>query len=296
MFDNILNDINLNLYRTFYAVALSKTISEAAEKLNISQSGISKSVKNLEEILNTKLFERTNTGVKLTKDGKELLEYVKVSFNNIIIGHKIIQSNQDLEHGTLTIGAQAHIASFYLLKKIKKFREVYPDINVKIISGSTSYLVEELLQHNIDFIIDSSPLGIKNSSLNIESLSILETCFIANSNEKLTENKTFDQFNYIMPLKRSSMRKALDNQLKELNIKLPVVLEVETTDLIVQSVKQNIGVGYVIKEAVSKELETGELIEIQTNLKLTELSILLIFVKEYASKIAQNFINSCLKK
>ena len=61
--------VNLELYRIFVIVANEGNISKASEILHISQPAISKQIHNLENELNITLFERSNTGVKLTIDG-----------------------------------------------------------------------------------------------------------------------------------------------------------------------------------------------------------------------------------
>ncbi len=61
----------------FEKVAESSSMNKAAEELYISQPNLSKAIRNLEEELNTRLFERTNKGVKLTEDGYKLYKYVK---------------------------------------------------------------------------------------------------------------------------------------------------------------------------------------------------------------------------
>ena len=78
------SDINLNLYKIFYEVALSESISNAAKKLYITQSAVSKAIKKLEEELNTELFYRNSKGVKLTEKGEELIFYVEEAFNNLL--------------------------------------------------------------------------------------------------------------------------------------------------------------------------------------------------------------------
>ena len=62
------SDINFNLYKIFYEVALSESISSASKRLYITQSAVSKSIKKLEEDLSTKLFYRNRNGVKLTEN------------------------------------------------------------------------------------------------------------------------------------------------------------------------------------------------------------------------------------
>jgi len=78
-------NINLNLYKTFYDVALYGNISLAAKKTYTSQPAISKAIKKLEEELNVPLFYRTVSGMELTSYGKELFVYVEKSFNNCLL-------------------------------------------------------------------------------------------------------------------------------------------------------------------------------------------------------------------
>ena len=69
--------IDFELYRIFVIVAEEENITKASEKLNISQPALTKHIKNLENQLSVKLFERKNKGVVLTTDGKELYEKLK---------------------------------------------------------------------------------------------------------------------------------------------------------------------------------------------------------------------------
>ena len=69
--------IDFELYRIFVAVADEENITKASEKLNISQPAITKQIKNLENQLSIKLFERKSKGVALTNDGKKIYEKLK---------------------------------------------------------------------------------------------------------------------------------------------------------------------------------------------------------------------------
>lgn len=293
----MMTDVNLNLYRVFYVLAHSRTFGEASEKLCISQPAVSKHIKNLEETLKIKLFHRDNTGLKLTNDGRELLDYIEKSYNIIVAGQRKIIENKNLDHGNIIIGAPSHIASFYLMKFIKQIRKDYPGIFIRIVSGSTSFLLTELQQHKIDFMIDSSPIEFNFSNLIIEKLVSFDTCFITNNNkmsDELYEN--LENFIYIMPFERSTIRKNLERELKKSNIKLPVVLEVETTELIIDAVKNDIGIGYVIKEAVLNEIKKKDLFIMKTVHKLPAIELNLVYNNEYLTLSSKKFINDYIKK
>lgn len=124
-------------------------------------------------------------------------------------------------------------------------------------------------------------------------LTSFDTCFITTKSNK--ENDIEKQ-KYIMPYERSSIRKNLEKELEKHNVKLNVVLEVETTDLIISSVKSGIRTGYVVKKAVKKELETNELLELQTPYNLPKLELNLICIEDYLTNLASYFIKNHIKK
>ena len=182
----MISDINLNLYRVFYICAGCSSFVEASEKLCVSQPAVSKQIKNLESILETKLFFRENSRLILTSDGKQLYHYIEKSFNYMMAGEKLIKENNNMDYGTIVIGSPAHIASFYLLQFIEKYRKKHPHVFIRIINGSTSELLAGLQNHNIDFVIDSSPIELKNKEMKIEPLLSFDTCLITR-----VENKNF---------------------------------------------------------------------------------------------------------
>ena len=291
----MISDINLNLYRVFYVCAGCKSFVEASEKLFISQPAISKQIKNLEQILGTKLFFRENSGLVLTRDGKQLFHYIEKSFNYMVAGEKIIKENNNMDYGTIVIGSPAHIASFYLLPYIEEYRKKHPHVFIRIINGSTSELLAGLQNHTIDFVIDSSPIKLENQEMKMESLISFDTCIITKIKNKNKKIK-IDELNYVMPYARSSIRKNLERVLKKFDLKLNVILEVETTDLIIKSVKSGIGSGYVVKKAVETELKNNELLELKTDFDLPKLELNLVYIEDYLTNISNYFIKNYIKK
>lgn len=289
----MINDINLNLYRVFYVCSKCNSFVDASKKLCVSQPAISKQIKNLEELLGTKLFYRESNGLILTADGKKLYNYIDKSYNYLLAGEKAIKESNNMDVGTIVIGAPAHIASFYLLEYIEKYRKIHPNVFFRIINGTTAELLKGLEEHRIDFIIDSSPINFVNKDIKVIPLTSFDTCFI-------TANKNIDSDlenqQYIMPYERSSIRKNLEKELAKFNIKLNVVLEVETTDLIISSVKKEIGTGYVVKKAVSEELEKGILLELKTPYELPKLELNLVYIEDYLTNLASYFIKNHIKK
>jgi DNA-binding transcriptional LysR family regulator len=285
-------NISLNLYRIFYITASSKTILEASEKLYISQPAVSKSIKKLEEQLNVNLFYRNKSGIELTPDGKILLEYIDKSYNYLLAGQKMLEDIKVLKKGNLVIGVPSHIACFYALKYIKKIMEVYPEIKIRLISASTTILTNELYNHKIDVIIDSPPIKINDENVVIENIAEFDTIFITdniNKNLNLTiENIENHQF--ILPNTNSEMYKLLNKKLTENGWRIKSKLSVDTTDVIISSVKYGMGIGYVVKEAVIEELKQGTIKELKTPFELPKLKLNLVYMKNSVTSATKEFI------
>ncbi len=289
----MINDINLNLYKVFYICSKCNSFVEASKKLCVSQPAISKQIKNLEDLLGTKLFYRDSNGLVLTNDGKQLYNYIDKSYNYLMAGEKIIRENNNMNIGTIVIGAPAHIASFYLLEYVEEYRKTHPNVFFRIINGTTTELLKGLEDHRIDFVIDSSPINIINKDMKVISLASFDTCFITSKNNKETN---IENHKYIMPYERSSIRKNLEKELAKHDVKLDVVLEVETTDLIISSVKKDIGTGYVVKQSVKRELEENKLIELKTSYDLPKLELNLVYIEDYLTNLANYFIKNHITK
>ena len=243
-----MKDVNLNSLKIFLVVATSNSFLEASNKLYISQPAISKSINKLEEDLGVSLFYRANKGVTLTSDGEILLKYVKDSRKLLLACERMLSSNNSLDSGSIVIGAQSHIVRNYLLEKINNFRSLFPNVMFRIVDLSTLELIEGLEKHELDFVVDASPINTPYNNLRIQPIYKLDTCFIKSKENNKTYNKITDLEDecIVMPISRSSLRKNLFKSLENI-IDIKPQLEYGTEELIIESVKRNMGVGYVVK-------------------------------------------------
>lgn len=287
------SNINFNLYKTFYEVCKHKSISETAKQTYTSQPAISKSIKKLEEELNTKLFYRNKDGVELTEKGKELFFFVEQSYNNLVVAERSMLETNDLNRGKLSVGMPSNVGSFFLFDKIIEFHDKYPNIEISIITGSTSRLLELLKTHQVDFIIDTSPINIDDTNLEIKELKEVDYVFFANKDTKLFDIKKIKSIKdlkdkqLILPIKGTSNRIDLDNLLFSNNIEIDNVLNVHTSEIIVSFVKKDLGIGYVIKDLVENEPDL-EILKLKE--KLPTVMINIVFSKKHLTNVPIKFI------
>lgn len=151
------SSISTEYYKVFYYVGRLGSITAAAEALCISQPAASQAVKQLEKALNTKLFLRTQKGVKLTTEGKLLYPYVERGMENILDGEEMLKRLVDMDMGEVRIGASDMTLQFYLLPYLETFHERYPNIKVMVSNAPTPETIESLYEGKIDFGVVSTP-------------------------------------------------------------------------------------------------------------------------------------------
>lgn len=151
--------MDLDRYRTLLSVIDCGSLSAAAAKLGYTPSGISRMMTTLEEETGFDLLYRTRDGVTPTEACKLLLPSIRELVYN---GENLRQLTAKIKHvdvGTLTIGT-AYSAYYGWLSEItSKFHDKYPGIQIKIVNGYSSKLLEQLENHAVDLCIISERKG-----------------------------------------------------------------------------------------------------------------------------------------
>lgn len=290
----IKNDVNLNLYKVFYDVSKYGSFSKTAEFTYTTQSSISKSIKKLEEELNTKLFYRKPHGIELTEEGKSVLYYVEKAYGNLLTAERIIKETANLERGKLNIGLPSYISSFYFMDKIIDFYKKYPNIEITLINGNRESLLDLLNKHKIDFFIYSSPIieDIKDDDIEVVKLYPIRYTFFCRTDEyekykNIKTIKDIENVPLVLPVPGSNNRRFLDEILLKRDVNINKVINIHTSEGIITGVKNNLGIGYIISDII-KDDDNFKCIDIDT--KLHEEEIALIYNKKFLTKVPIKFI------
>ena len=289
-------NINLELYKVFYYVAKNQSISRAANELMISQPAISKSIKTLEELINTELFIRKRDGVQLTEAGETIYKKVKNALMLINSAEEDILSLTKMTSGVINIGASKTIIQEFLMPLIKKFHEEYPGIKVRIYTQRTSELIKTANNGLVDIIFTNFPYSYPN---NFESIKLLDIhdCFVANNNFDYLKNKvlTLDELSKLPLLlitPGASTRVYIDEFALNNNITLNPEMEFSSYTLVKEFTKGGFGVGLLTREFLKDELKNEELFEIKFEKKLPDKQIGMLFESERKNNIIiSNFID-----
>lgn len=259
--------INLEYYKVFYYVAQLGSITLAAEKLCISQPAVSQAVRQLEQALDSQLFLRTSKGVRLTREGEFIYDYVKTGLDNIWHGENMLNRMKGLETGEVRIGASDMTLQFYLLPYLEKFHELHPGIKVTVSNGPTSETLRFLYEGKIDFGVVSTPFEARPEVISTPVKEI-ENVFVAGDKFRYLEGKKLryedlKELPCIFLEKNTSTRAFMDQFLAERGVELEPEFELSTSDMIVQFAMRNLGIGCVMSGFAKVELERGNLIELK---------------------------------
>lgn len=281
------NNLNLNLYRVFYTVAKTKSFSESSRTLHISQPAISKHIQNLEYELNTLLFYRTNRGIELTPEAKALLVYVEKAYNYLMLGERELQEGKELTKGHVTIGIIPYLSNYYFNNQIKDFMKSHPNITIKMTYKNESNLIELLQQHNIDLLIISGEYK-DEKDLTTKKLLDIEYCFatIKESDKNITSIEELANKPLLLPSKKINSRIILEKIFNKKNIVSNPIMELDTTGMILNYIKEGIGIGYIPKKIAEQE----NLIILPILDELPKDTINLIYSEESLTSSSKEFI------
>jgi DNA-binding transcriptional LysR family regulator len=119
--------------RIFHAVAEAGSFTHAGEKLNLSQSAVSRQVSALEESLRVPLFHRHARGLILTEQGEVLYRTAHEVFGKLAITQALLSESKDRPRGPLKITTTVAFGSTWLAPRMNEFLEIYPEIEVHLI-------------------------------------------------------------------------------------------------------------------------------------------------------------------
>ena len=130
----MIEKVSLNSLKFFYFVATFGSVTLAAEKLFVTQSAVSKQIKNLEENIGIALFQRSNKQLILTQEGKLLLSCCQKIFSQLEIC--LIDLNQkNAEKNQLVLSCEPTIAMKWLIPRLSKFQALNCGFNIVLLTG-----------------------------------------------------------------------------------------------------------------------------------------------------------------
>ncbi|WP_394199424.1 LysR family transcriptional regulator [Litoreibacter albidus] len=147
------NQIELRHLRYFMVLARELHFGRAADTVGISQAPYSQQIKQLEDRMGTKLFERTTRRVSLTEGGVRFLEYCETILDTLDEGVSHARAASSEEGGRLRVGAIRPAANYILPEVLRRFRALYPAVIVDVFGMTTSAQLQRMESAELDLAL-----------------------------------------------------------------------------------------------------------------------------------------------
>ena len=260
-------NISLDSYRVFCAVAKHKSLTKAAEELYITQPSVSMAISKLEKQLGSKLLTRSAKRVSLTREGEVMYSYLKQAMNLIDTAEEKFWEMQLLKSGEVVIGASDTLSANYLLPYLQKYFELYPEIQLKVTNRTTSETIELLKNGTVDFGFVNLPIKKDNSLEVYECMHISDVLIGGRMFKHLAKIgvrlEDLNNYHLIMLEKASNTRNYIDDYAQSHNVTLNPVIELGSSEILVKFAGINLGLTFVVKEFYGNHIDNENLFEIK---------------------------------
>lgn len=261
--------MNLTRLKTFLVLTECLNFSEAAEILYCSQPTVSTQIRTLEEELGCTLFDRIGKKLYLNQQGNDFKIYANQIVNIWASAKENALKANSGEHGLLSFGASNFVGIYLLPILLSTFKKRYPNIKINMQIRSSATLLNLLEKNEVEFLILSDQVKINESIYQRKVFYPDRLVLVAPSEHPLAQATLSDLSQlegYVLLWKpeHSSTRIFLEQLLKNHNVSIENHIEISSLEAIKQSVINSLGIAFISKFAVARELNHGLLAEVFT--------------------------------
>jgi DNA-binding transcriptional LysR family regulator len=294
----------LDQLRILKAIAAEGSFKRAADSLYVSQPAVSLQVQNLERQLDVPLFDRGGRRAQLTEAGHLLLSYGDRILALCQETCRAIEDLQNLQGGTLIIGASQTTGTYLMPKLIGIFRQSYPDVAVQLHVHSTRRTCWSVMNGQVDLAIIGGEVPLElQSALEIEpyaddELALVLPVFHPLAQKDVVQREDLYKLGFIALDAQSTIRKVIDQILVRGNIDprlLKIEMELNSIEAIKNAVQSGLGAAFISVSAIEKELKLGALKRVSVeNVVVKRTLSLILNPNRYRSKASEIFISEIL--
>lgn len=242
-------NISFEHYKIFYYVAKYKSLSKAAQLLINNQPNLTRTIKNLENELDCRLFFRTNKGMILTPEGQMIYAHIKNAVEEVIEAENELNEIKLMKKGLVRISVSEIALRCRLLGAIKEYRRKYPDIRIEISNHLTAQAVESVRDSNADMALVTTPAPDINEFDSIFVCPVTESAicakdFIIEEKEPLSLYQ-LSKYPLVSLSKNTQTYEFYRDIFSANSAEFNPVVETAAEDQIIPMVETGIGIGFV---------------------------------------------------
>lgn len=256
--------ININHLRIFYHVAKNRSYTLAAQELFITQPGVSRQVKTLEDALEISLISMKKRQAFLTDEGKAIFEYAKKLFDCEKEIEAAVADMKAVKRGNLRIGTSKAFTSFMEFL-MGDFNRAHPKIKIQVIEGTSDAIASLLLDNGAEIGIIAK---VKEcAAINFIPFMREEISFVVDSEHHLAGHRfvTLQQLErepFITRAIGSGSRHIVLDLFKQQGIGTNIILETSNTDYAIDQVKQAQVGAFLLGRDIAEHIDRKTLVKI----------------------------------
>jgi len=290
--------MDLDQLHTFLEIVRLKSFSKAAQTCYRTQPAISAQVRQLEQELNTTLFERLGTKIALTTAGRIFADYSEQILDLRRRAQDTINELERVPRGELVIAANEATCIYVLPKVFSEYKKAFPNVQLSVDRSYGVRVVEAVMENLADFGITQLP--VQEKRLQVVKIHSDEIVLLLPGKHPLASKK------YVMPRdlidhplllpKSGTTRSRLNTWLESVESEIQISMELDSTEMIKRFVMAGLGYSFLAASNCREEIAAGKLASVALGPEPMYRRVGLIYRKDKAlSKAALGFIQVILE-
>lgn len=268
-----------NLY-TIKKILETGSFQNAANALNYAQSTITFQVKQLENELGVKLFEKKGMKMELTEGGRQILPFIDQVLD---AAEQLLAcaAPPDAIRGTLKIALPETILTYQLQPVLQRFKQLAPHVNLSIRVMNCFAIRKQMLEGNFDIAIHYD-VGKYPKSMVVKPIETFPLILVGSPalSQEARDFITPHQQKSICHIQNDAdalYLKFFHQYLRRKHISLNTEMELWSIESVKRSVMSNLGVAYMPRFTVEEELAAGDLMELPTDMKKSTFTAIYVY-------------------
>ncbi len=246
-------------------IAEHGSFSKAASVIGIAQPALGRQVKKLEEECGTPLLYRHGRGVSLTPDGEKLLERLRPLLRQMESAVLEMREDRESPSGIVSVGLTPTLSGMLGIRLISELREIYPRIQLNVITGYSGYVHEWLMDARVDLAVLHDAR--RSSQLVVDPLAVLDLSLVSATKSLAPAARRLQRISVkdlkglplVLPTRNHGLRRTMESAAHEAGIELNVAYEVDALELMKEVVEEGLAHTVLAAAAIQRELASGTL-------------------------------------
>ncbi|WP_026187196.1 pca operon transcription factor PcaQ [Ensifer sp. BR816] len=197
--------------QTFVEVARQKSVVKAADLLNVTQPAVTKTIRELEEVLGVSVFERDGRGIKITRYGEVFLLHAGAALTALRQGLDSVSQERSGDVTPIRIGALPTVSTRIMPRAMGLFLEEKTGARIKIVTGENAVLLEQLRVGDLDLVVGRLAAPDRMTGFSFEHLYSEQVVFVVRAGHPLLSDKQsvfahLGDYPVLMPTRASIIR------------------------------------------------------------------------------------------